>query len=144
MKKHTRPSHDSSEESDDGHQQKKGGSKNAPNKKVVNDSSDSEADYRRKNNNSDSESDNKPRAASTANRTAVSDGADEDNKEIFIKSLSYDVDDDALSTIFGKYGTMTKCKLVQQNGRSRGIAFVEYENASSARKAIEGENGSSH
>lgn len=39
---------------------------------------------------------------------------------------------------------MTKCKLVQQNGRSRGIAFVEYENAESARKAIASENGSSH
>jgi RNA recognition motif-containing protein len=115
MKKHTRPSHDSSEESDDGHQLKKGGSKHAPAKKVVHDSSDSEAeahDNRRKNNNSDSESDEKPRAATTANRTAVSDGADEDNKEIFIKSLSYDVDESDLGDIFGKYGTMSKCKLV--------------------------------
>ena len=115
MKKHTRPSHDSSEESDDGHRFK-AGSKAAPSKKVVHDSSDSEAearDHRRPNNHSDSESDERPRAASTANRTAVSDGADDEKKEIFIKSLSYDVDEQALGDIFGKYGTMSKCKLVQ-------------------------------
>ena len=39
---------------------------------------------------------------------------------------------------------MTKCKLVMQNGRSRGIAFIEYENASSAKKAIDSENGATH
>ena len=49
-----------------------------------------------------------------------------------------------LAKIFGKYGKMTKCKLVQQNGRSRGIAFVEYESASAAKKALEAENGQSH
>jgi RNA recognition motif-containing protein len=42
----------------------------------------------------------------------VTDGGDEDNKEIFIKSLSYDIDEEALGDIFGKYGKMTKCKLV--------------------------------
>jgi len=31
-----------------------------------------------------------------------------------------------------------------QNGRSRGIAFIEYENASSAKKAIDSENGATH
>lgn len=74
----------------------------------------------------------------------MTEDGDEDNKEIFIKSLSFDIDEEALGEIFGKYGTMTKCKLVQQNGRSRGIAFVEYENADSARKAISSENNSSH
>jgi RNA recognition motif-containing protein len=39
---------------------------------------------------------------------------------------------------------MTKCKLVQANGRSRGIAFIEYESASSAKKAIDAENGANH
>lgn len=39
---------------------------------------------------------------------------------------------------------MTKCKLVEKDGRSRGIAFVEYENAASALKAIESEDGSTH
>lgn len=94
MKKQSRPSHDSSEESDGGHRFK-GSSKTAPSKKVVHDSSDSEADardYRRPKHHSDSESEEKPRPASTANRTAVSDDADGEKKEIFIKSLSYDID----------------------------------------------------
>ena len=42
----------------------------------------------------------------------MSEGGDEDNKEIFIKSLSFDIDEDALADIFGKYGKMSKCKLV--------------------------------
>jgi len=49
-----------------------------------------------------------------------------------------------LREIFGAYGEMTKCKLVQKDGRSRGIAFVEYESAASALKAIKSENGVSH
>ena len=49
-----------------------------------------------------------------------------------------------LAKIFGKYGKMSKCKLIQQNGRSRGIAFVEYESAADAKKAMESENGQSH
>ena len=115
MKKHTRPAHDGSDESDDGYHAKSN-SKPAPSKKVVHDSSDSEADardYRRQKNHSDSESDERPRPASTANRTAVSDGGDDEKKEIFIKSLSYDLDEQALGDIFGKYGTMVKCKLLQ-------------------------------
>ncbi len=63
---------------------------------------------------------------------------------MFIKSLSYDVDENALAEIFGKYGNMTKCKLVQAGGRSRGIAFVEYDNHASAANAIAGENGATH
>lgn len=39
---------------------------------------------------------------------------------------------------------MTKCKLIMKDGRSRGIAFVEYDNAESAKKAVNAENGSSH
>lgn len=39
---------------------------------------------------------------------------------------------------------MSKCKLIQQNGRSRGIAFVEYEKASDAKKAKEAEDGQNH
>ena len=39
---------------------------------------------------------------------------------------------------------MTKFKLVQAGGRSRGIAFVEYDNYASAAKAIAGENHETH
>lgn len=49
-----------------------------------------------------------------------------------------------LSEIFGQYGTMTKCKLLMSNGRSRGIAFVEYESADQAQAAVDNENGNTH
>jgi len=39
---------------------------------------------------------------------------------------------------------MTKCKLVMAGDRSRGIAFVEYDNHESAAKAVQGENGQTH
>jgi nucleolin len=94
-------------------------------KKVVNDS-DSEGVQA---SGSDAGADNKP-----------TDSVD----EIFIKSLSYDVDEEALEKIFGKHGTMSKCKLLSSNGRSRGIAFVQYENIESAKKAIKAENGATH
>ena len=49
-----------------------------------------------------------------------------------------------LHDIFSKYGAMSKCKLVEAGGRSRGIAFIEYEKASDAAKALKGENGANH
>jgi len=39
---------------------------------------------------------------------------------------------------------MTKCKLLSANGRSRGIAFVEYESNAEAVAAVEAENGNTH
>lgn len=39
---------------------------------------------------------------------------------------------------------MTKCKLIMKNGRSNGIAFVEYDNNESAQKAVDAENGNTH
>ena len=41
---------------------------------------------------------------------------DKDKVEIFVKSLSYGVDENMLRSIFGKYGSMTKCKLVMKDG----------------------------
>lgn len=69
---------------------------------------------------------------------------DAEKCEVFVKSLSFDVDANMLAEIFGKYGTMTKCKLVEANGRSRGIAFVEYDNHASAAAAVAGEHESTH
>jgi len=80
----------------------------------------------------------KPKSKSVANPE------DADKKEIFIKSLSFDVDENYLNETFGKYGTMTKCKLLMANGRSRGIAFVEYESNAEAQAAVDAENGNTH
>ena len=47
-----------------------------------------------------------------ANHSDAGSNAGDEKKEIFIKSLSYDIDEDMLAKIFGKYGKMSKCKLV--------------------------------
>ena len=83
--------------------------------------------------------------AKVAEPVAVAGNAeDADKLELFIKSLSFDVDENMLYEIFSKYGTMTKTKLVSKDGRSRGIAFVEYETHENAQKALTAENGNSH
>lgn len=122
MKRSNKPVHSESEESDGSVDYQK----NKNTKKAVNDSESEQEDK-------------------VDDQKSEQGSAEEAPKlEIFIKSLSFDIDEDALAKIFGKYGTMSKCKLVQQNGRSRGIAFIEYEKASSAQKAKDAEDGQTH
>ena len=52
-----------------------------------------------------------------------------------MKSLSFNTDENSLRGHFEKFGTMTKCKLL------KGIAFVEYESAADAAKALNESNG---
>ena len=115
--------------------------KAAPAKKATKDSS------------SDSSSDEAPapkkaapaKAAAVVEEVAeVANPEDADKLEIFVRSLSFNVDENMLHGIFSKYGTMTKCKLVMKDGQSRGIAFIEYEKHSEAAKALAGENGANH
>lgn len=74
-------------------------------KKVVD---DSESDAERYEDRSDAE--NSGSEDKNSDKGGKADAGDK--LEIFIKSLSYDVDEDELNKIFGKYGTMTKCKLI--------------------------------
>jgi nucleolin len=66
---------------------------------------------------------------------------DEGKCELFIKSLSFAVDQDALQAHFAQFGELTKCKLIMSNGQSKGIAFVEYANSADAAKALAESNG---
>ena len=109
-------------------------------RRPVESDSDNSADYRKKVVH-DSESEDEQR---NSGNNSGDDKPAEQVDEVFIKSLSYDVDEQALEKIFGKHGTMSKCKLLMSNGRSRGIAFVQYESVSSAKAAIKAENGASH
>jgi len=66
---------------------------------------------------------------------------DAEKTELFIKSLSFDVDEDTLRNHFAQHGNLIKVKLVMSGGQFKGIAFVEYDNHASAAKAIAAENG---
>jgi len=66
---------------------------------------------------------------------AVSD--EHDGKlELFVQGLSFDTTEESLSGFFSPYGTLSKCKLLYNKGK----AFIEFEEHSQARKALQSTN----
>ncbi len=63
--------------------------------------------------------------------------------KLFVGSLPWAVNDDALKSAFEVHGSVVSAKVItdRQTGRSRGFGFVEMENESEASKAIEALNG---
>ena len=59
--------------------------------------------------------------------------------ELFIKNLSYTTTDVGLADFFSKYGDVEETKVVydKQSGRSKGVGFCRFYDASSAVKAME-------
>ena len=66
------------------------------------------------------------------------------SKKLFVGSLPWAVNDEALKEAFTQYGSVVSAKVVtdRQTGRSRGFGFVEMESDSEASAAIEALNGS--
>ena len=66
------------------------------------------------------------------------------SKKLFVGSLPWAVNDEALQEAFKQYGNVVSAKVVtdRQTGRSRGFGFVEMESDSEASAAIEALNGS--
>ena len=64
--------------------------------------------------------------------------------KLFVGSLPWAVNDEALKEAFTAYGNVVSAKVVtdRQTGRSRGFGFVEMESDSEANAAIEALNGS--
>ncbi len=63
----------------------------------------------------------------------------ENPKKLFVGNVSFNTSEDQLRELFAEYGTITQIKLVtdRYTGRSRGIAFVEFETEDEAAAAIE-------
>ncbi|HUX61881.1 MAG TPA: RNA-binding protein [Ignavibacteriaceae bacterium] len=63
--------------------------------------------------------------------------------KLFVGSLPWAVNDDALKSAFEVHGTVVSAKVItdRQTGRSRGFGFVEMENETEASKAIQALNG---
>ena len=57
---------------------------------------------------------------------------------IYVGNLSWSMTDEDLSTLFTEYGTVSTEKILKykMNGRSKGIGFVEMEDAEAAKAAI--------
>lgn len=64
---------------------------------------------------------------------------------IYVGNLDYKVNEDDLKTIFEDFGTVNSVKIISDkyNGRSKGFGFIEMEDESEAKKAIDELNGTS-
>ena len=61
---------------------------------------------------------------------------------IFIKNLDESIDNKALHDTFAAFGEILSCKVgYDENGKSRGFAFVHYSTGAAAEAAIENVNG---
>ena len=64
--------------------------------------------------------------------------------KLFVGSLPWAVNDEALKTAFEAHGKVVSAKVItdRETGRSRGFGFVEMENETDASNAIQALNGS--
>ena len=58
---------------------------------------------------------------------------------LYVGNLSYQVREDELKALFGKYGEVTSVKIItdHETGRSKGFGFVEMANSEDAQNAIQ-------
>ena len=59
--------------------------------------------------------------------------------KLFVAGLPYDLDDAELMEIFEKFGTVVTARVAmdRETGKSKGFGFVDMENATEAKDAIE-------
>lgn len=61
---------------------------------------------------------------------------------VFIKNLSDSITDEDIVKIFGEFGNITSAVVMRDdNGKSKGFGFVNFDNADDAAKAVEALNG---
>ena len=63
-------------------------------------------------------------------------------KRLFVGSLPYSTTEEQLKKLFLAYGPLDSCRLIYDKwGKSRGIAYLEYQSLASAQKAKEALHG---
>jgi RNA recognition motif-containing protein len=67
----------------------------------------------------------------------------QDNKRLFVGSLSYNTTDESLAEAFAQAGTVESAKVItdRDSGRSKGFGFVEMSTVEEAKAAIDMFNG---
>lgn len=63
--------------------------------------------------------------------------------KLYVGNLSYSLSEADLEEAFGEFGTVTSTAIIKDrdSGRSKGFGFVELEDDSQGKAAIEGLNG---
>jgi RNA recognition motif-containing protein len=63
--------------------------------------------------------------------------------KLFVGSLPWAVDDQALEDLFKDFGAVSSAKVImdRESGRSKGFGFVEFEDDNAAKEAIKQLNG---
>ena len=69
-------------------------------------------------------------------------GSRADLVELYVGNLPYDMSEDDVSAVFGKYGKVVSTRLIENrsSGKSKGFGFIEMGTPSSAEAAIKGLN----
>ncbi|XP_008228397.1 PREDICTED: polyadenylate-binding protein 4-like [Prunus mume] len=60
---------------------------------------------------------------------------------IFVKNLDTSVTSTQLQDMFGDFGTILSCKVAEENGKSKGFGFVQFDTEDSAMAAVSALNG---
>lgn len=107
--------------------------------------SDSDSDSSDSSDSDEEEAPSKKRKAEEATEPAVKKSKTEEApaaegegiKNLFVGSLSWNVDEDWLYREFEKFGTITGCRVIsdRESGRSKGFGYVEFESADAAATA---------
>ena len=104
-------------------------------KKVVSDSESDRSQSPKRNNPESDRSNSSEPVAKRSRSNSRAQAADDGPLELFVKGLDYNTDENGLRGHFEQFGELTKCKLIMKQGRSAGIAFIEYTNPQDAAKA---------
>ncbi len=67
-------------------------------------------------------------------------------KRLYVGNLSYSAGNEELEQLFGQFGNVTSCQVIQDRdtGRSKGFAFIEMSSDAEAQAAIAGLNDKEH
>ncbi len=65
------------------------------------------------------------------------------SNKLYVGNLSWNIDTDALASIFAEHGELTDAIVLadRETGRSRGFGFVTFKDPAAARSAIENLDG---
>lgn len=59
--------------------------------------------------------------------------------KVYVGNLSYNVNEQELETLFSEYGSISSVRLIKDydTGRSKGFAFIEFDNETQAKSALQ-------